>query len=151
MQSKTESDAVRQVGGAEARRMVEALSAALPDWFGLPEWNRYYAEGAAVRTGFAIGDAALLVVEPLYGRALELWWMAVRPARHRQGLGRRLVAAARGEAKRLELPLMAVRTLSPADPDPGYAATRAFYEAMGFRVTLPAGYDSPLVWMLADT
>jgi hypothetical protein len=28
--------------------------------------------------------------------------------------------------------LLHVKTLAPSDPDPGYAATRAFYEAVGF-------------------
>jgi ribosomal protein S18 acetylase RimI-like enzyme len=28
---------------------------------------------------------------------------------------------------------MQVKTLGPSNPDPGYARTRAFYEALGFR------------------
>jgi GNAT superfamily N-acetyltransferase len=139
---------------ADRSRLVADLIDALPDWFGIPDANRHYVAGAASRRAFGAFDGpdcrGLVVVEPLFGRAMELWWLGVQPGLHRQGIGQALVEAAEAEAGRLGLPLMAVRTLSAADPDPGYARTRAFYEALGYRATLPAGDGSPLVWMLKE-
>ena len=58
--------------------------------------------------------------------------MAVDPAHHRTGVGRRLVAAAEGELAADGVRLLQVKTLGPSDPDPSYRGTRGFYEAMGF-------------------
>ena len=55
--------------------------------------------------------------------ALELHVMGVLPAWHRRG----------PRSSALTRRLLHVKTLAPSDPDPGYAATRAFYAAAGFR------------------
>jgi GNAT superfamily N-acetyltransferase len=138
----------------ERSALVAGLIDELPDWFGIAEANRHYVDGAARREAFGVFEdgacAGLVSVEPHFGRALELWWPGVRPERHRRGIGRALVQAAGDAAVRLGLEVLAVRTLSDAHPDPGYARTRAFYGALGFHPTLPATDDAevPLVWML---
>ena len=65
--------------------------------------------------------------------ALEFHVMGVLPAWHRRGGGRALVERAATYARAEGYSLLHVKTLAPGDPDPGYAATRAFYEAMRFR------------------
>jgi len=59
--------------------------------------------------------------------------MGVLPAWHRRGVGRALVERAATYARAAGGDLLHVKTLAASDPDPGYAATRAFYLAMGFR------------------
>ena len=59
--------------------------------------------------------------------------MAVRPDRHRQGVGRALVEALQADLAADGVEFLQVKTLGPARPNAEYAATRSFYEAMGFR------------------
>ena len=65
--------------------------------------------------------------------ALELHVMGVLPSWHRRGIGRALVERAASYARAEGYSLLHVKTLAPSDPDPGYAATRAFYASVGFR------------------
>jgi GNAT superfamily N-acetyltransferase len=58
--------------------------------------------------------------------------MAVRPEFHRQGVGRALLSHLEIEAAARGGLWLHVKTLAPSHPDPFYARTRKFYEAMGF-------------------
>jgi len=60
--------------------------------------------------------------------------MGVRPELHRHGAGRALMERAAAHARAHGIRFLTVKTLSARDPDPGYAKTRAFYEALGFVV-----------------
>jgi GNAT superfamily N-acetyltransferase len=62
----------------------------------------------------------------------ELHEMGVLPDHHGKGAGRALVAAAEEAARTEGIRWLLVKTLGPSHPDPGYAATRAFYLACGF-------------------
>lgn len=59
--------------------------------------------------------------------------MGVRPQSHHQGIGRALISHAEGWLLERHVKYLQVKTLGPSHPDPGYAATRAFYLAVGFR------------------
>jgi GNAT superfamily N-acetyltransferase len=59
--------------------------------------------------------------------------MGVSPQMHRKGMGRALMNQAQVWLKGQGIEYMQVKTLGPSHPDAGYAQTRAFYEAMGFR------------------
>jgi ribosomal protein S18 acetylase RimI-like enzyme len=63
----------------------------------------------------------------------EIYVMAVHPGAQRGGIGRALVVAAEVHIRRLGVEYLQVKTLGSSRPDEGYACTRAFYEAMGFR------------------
>jgi hypothetical protein len=52
------------------------------------------------------------------------------------------VERAAAYARAQDFALLHVKTLAPSDPDPNYAATRAFYAAVGF---LPLE-ELPQVW-----
>ena len=65
--------------------------------------------------------------------AAELYVMGVLPAYHRRGLGRRLVEASERFLRQEGVEFFQVKTLSPSHPDEGYARTRLFYQALGFR------------------
>ncbi|MBL9054175.1 MAG: GNAT family N-acetyltransferase [Tabrizicola sp.] len=128
----------------------------LPDWFGIPSSNAAYVAGVAECTCLGAFDPScacigLVALRPHFGTTLEIWWMGVAPGRHRQGIGARLMAAAKDEAIRLGCDTMVLMTLGEESDDPGYAATRLFYQAQGFR---PLVHDHmgdpecPLIWMI---
>jgi GNAT superfamily N-acetyltransferase len=64
--------------------------------------------------------------------AAEVYVMGVRRIWHRHGMGRTLIEAAAQLAISQGARFLTVKTLAPANPDPHYATTRLFYEAVGF-------------------
>ena len=118
---------------AERSRLAEAVLRALPEWFGIEESTAAYIRDAAtLRTFAAEPDAGFVCVKQHTPRAAELYVMGVRREQQRRGLGRALVAAAESWCRAHGIRYLHVKTLGPSRPDEGYAATRAFYEAMGF-------------------
>jgi catechol 2,3-dioxygenase-like lactoylglutathione lyase family enzyme len=59
--------------------------------------------------------------------------MAVVPELHRRGVGRAMLRHVEAGLARDRVEFLQVKTLSDRDPDVGYAKTRAFYRANGFR------------------
>jgi ribosomal protein S18 acetylase RimI-like enzyme len=139
-----------------AGETCRSLLAQLPAWFGIPEAVDAYVaaaetHGSVIATidGVDVGITTVVHHSP---HAAEIYLMAVAPTHHRRGIGRAML-------DHVELALVAdgvsflqVKTLSSADPDVGYAATRAFYLAYGFRVLeeLPVlwGPDNPAVQLI---
>jgi GNAT superfamily N-acetyltransferase len=128
----------------------------LPDWFGLPESNAAYIAGVADcichgafdQSGDCVGLVALRLH---FGTTLEVWWMAVAPDQHRLGIGTKLMKVAQDEAIRLGSSHMVLMTLGEESDDPGYAATRRFYLAQGFRPLVHDHMGDPessLIWMI---
>lgn len=110
----------------------------LPQWFGIPEANADYVDHAdddpgvvAAVDGEAIGVTTIVRHSE---HSAEVYLMAVRPTWHRRGVGAAMLAAAERQLAGDGVEFLQVKTLSPANPDPGYALTRAFYLAYGFRV-----------------
>jgi ribosomal protein S18 acetylase RimI-like enzyme len=64
--------------------------------------------------------------------AAEVYVMGVKLACCRHGIGRILIESAARLAASQGVQFLTVKTLSPARVDPNYAATRAFYQAVGF-------------------
>ena len=127
------SDVVELHDSAERSRVAEAVLRDLPDWFGIEDATRSYVEqAAALPTFVAPPDRGFVCVKQHTPRAAELYVMGVRREHHRQGLGRALVAAAEAWCRARGIRFLQVKTLGPSHADPGYAATRAFYEALGF-------------------
>lgn len=109
----------------------------LPEWFGLEAARRQYiadlpaGEGVAALAGGEVqGFLALRRHSPY---AAEIHVMAVARAAHRLGLGRALVAHVEARLRAEGVEYLSVKTLGPSHPDEHYAATRAFYAALGFR------------------
>ena len=140
----------------EVSRACEHLIGLLPDWFGLPESNAAYVAGVAECTCYGAFDTAgtcigLIALRPHFETTLEVWWMGVDPGRHRQGIGEKLIGAAVDEASRLGCSAMVLTTLGEESDDPGYAATRRFYLAQGFRALVHdhmADPECPMIWMI---
>jgi ribosomal protein S18 acetylase RimI-like enzyme len=128
----------------------EAIVDALPNWFGLEEGRQACSQCVreerglvAEERGAVVGFVTWRAATPA---AAEISWLAVRPDRHRAGAGRALVEEVARQAQAAGLGVLTVWTLSARDPDPFYAATRAFYAALGFVPVAEAdiwGPDNP--------
>jgi GNAT superfamily N-acetyltransferase len=123
-----------------------ALLARLPQWFGMPEANAAYIESLSRVPAFVAvdGDAIVgfLAMERRAFRSAEISVLGVEPARHRQGIGRALVAAAEKWCGNEKVVWLHVKTRGPSTYDDDYERTRRFYLAVGFEVL----YESLTEW-----
>jgi N-acetylglutamate synthase-like GNAT family acetyltransferase len=109
----------------------------LPEWFGIEEAILdYECEIELLPTFVAKTDGSVIGFLSLKQHnhfSAEILVMAVHPDAQHSGIGRALVAAAENHVRLLGIEYMQVKTLGPSRPDEGYARTRAFYEAIGYR------------------
>jgi chloramphenicol 3-O-phosphotransferase/GNAT superfamily N-acetyltransferase len=115
----------------------EPILRALPAWFGIERAVQQYIHDIEIMPTFltnvngqALGFLTLKVHNPY---AAEIHVMGVLPEAHHQGIGRALLERAEDYLRQQGIGYLQVKTLSAANPDMGYAKTRAFYQAMGFR------------------
>ncbi|MHB1356914.1 MAG: GNAT family N-acetyltransferase [Anaerolineae bacterium] len=101
----------------------EAVERYLDEIYNLPTMLAYYR-------GKVVG---FITLKAHYPTSAEVYVMAVRPELHRQGIGTSLMCAAIKWGRDRNVEYLQVKTLGPSCPDEGYARTRAFYWAMGFR------------------
>ena len=109
MQTKRiECDNTREV---IARTILESL----PDWFGIPEATEEYIADSKGRPFFcAYADdvpVGFLYLKETGRHTVELAVMGVLKDFHRQGVGRKLFAEAKNEAKRLGYSFVQVKTV----------------------------------------
>jgi coenzyme F420-0:L-glutamate ligase/coenzyme F420-1:gamma-L-glutamate ligase len=124
---------VAVVDSAERSRIAGAVLRDLPDWFGIESATlRYVEEAAGLPTFAVLPDRGIACVKRHSPLAAELSLLGVRRELHRRGLGRALVAAAEAWCRAEGVRFLHVKTLGPSREDDGYAATRRFYEALGF-------------------
>jgi GNAT superfamily N-acetyltransferase len=130
-------EATLRVEPAGSGALCGRVLAALPTWFGIPESVADYVAGAdahptvvACTEGEDVGILTLVTHTPY---AAEVYVMGVLPHRHRRGIGRAMLERAEDWLSERDIEYLQVKTLSPRHPDPGYAKTRAFYLACGFR------------------
>ncbi|RPJ51249.1 MAG: GNAT family N-acetyltransferase [Chloroflexi bacterium] len=117
--------------------VCETILRALPDWFGMEEAILHYIKVTPERPTLIswdgespVGFLSILQHNPY---SAEIYVMGVLPAYHRCGIGRALVQAAEVFLREAGIEYLQVKTLAPTHPDPHYARTRAFYQAIGFR------------------
>lgn len=117
--------------------LCRAILGELPEWFGLPEAVQNYGEvsdrSLTVVASDGDEDIGLLTLVDHSAYAAEVYVMAVRPAYHRRGVGRRRLAHAEELLVARAVEYLQVKTLSERRPDLHYAATRALYLSCGFR------------------
>lgn len=132
--------------GEQAPDVVDALLRTVPEWFGIEESNAGYVEAARhlptylarprfpdrLAAGADASPVGVLLVSRHFPGAAEIHLMVVARSQHRRGVGRALVGAVERDLAADGVRLLQVKTSGPSDPDPGYAKTRLFYEAMGF-------------------
>jgi GNAT superfamily N-acetyltransferase len=136
------------------RQLQMQLTARLPQWFGKPDSNAKYAKQTEFLDGYVAevnrDPCGLLLLKRASAISAEIYWLAVMPARHRQGLGRALVGAASQAARAGGAKYLFVGTLHPDDPYQPYRRTREFYHAMGFAYVLeeqfPADRNNPIAY-----
>jgi GNAT superfamily N-acetyltransferase len=129
----------------------------LPEWFGIPSAIESYVSAAADLPMLACFEPAghvtgFVSVNTLTAAAAEIHVMGIKRQWHRQGIGRGLIEGAGQLAAAQRARFLTVKTLSPSKADPNYAATRRFYEALGFLLLeeFPTlwGADNPCLLML---
>jgi GNAT superfamily N-acetyltransferase len=102
----------------------------------MEETNREYIDGLTRRPSCVAeaGDTitGFLSIESHDPRSAEIHVMAVDPGRHRQGVGRELIAWCERWCAETGVRWLHVKTRGPATPDPDYEKTRHFYLALGF-------------------
>jgi coenzyme F420-0:L-glutamate ligase / coenzyme F420-1:gamma-L-glutamate ligase len=117
----------------ERSRLAESILRALPEWFGIEEATQsYIREVAELETFAAVDGSGFLSLKQHTPRAAEIYVMGVLPARHREGVGAALVAAAETWCGANGIDFLQVKTLAATKADENYARTREFYEAVGF-------------------
>jgi ribosomal protein S18 acetylase RimI-like enzyme len=130
----------REEDPAASRRLLEALTARLPEWFAQPESNRHYAEQSEILEAWTArieGSAqGLLLLKRHSAISAEIYWLAVDPDHHRQGIGRALIGMIESRLRQERLRYLFVTTLHPDDPYEPYRRTRAFYERLGFELVM---------------
>jgi catechol 2,3-dioxygenase-like lactoylglutathione lyase family enzyme/GNAT superfamily N-acetyltransferase len=117
--------------------VCERILRSLPAWFGIERAIHDYVRAVedmptwvAEAGGETVGFLSLEVKNDWVA---EIHVMGVRSEWHGRGCGARLLETAEAYAHRRGLELLMVKTLGPSHPDEGYARTRRFYLARGFR------------------
>ncbi len=122
----------------------------LPHHFGHEGGRLACAQAVRTSEGWvAILDGRIvgfLTLQFHFPTTAEITWMAVHAKLRGQGVGRRLIERLRQEMQAQGYQLLLVSTLAPSYDEgsvgDGYAATRAFYQAVGFL----ALQEVPLYW-----
>lgn len=127
---------VTVAGGGQWPEAVERLLAGLPEWFGIEQSVHEYIAAARVlpSTVARLGDevVGVCLVHRHTPVAAEIELLAVERARHRRGIGRRLLDHVEAEQRETGIELLQVKTRGPSAPSAEYARTRAFYAALGY-------------------
>ncbi len=128
---------------ARKRRLLERLTARLPEWFAQGESNRRYAEQAEMLEAWIARidgrPRGLLLLKRHSPVSAEIYWLGVDPDHHRQGIGKALIGAVERRLREEKIRFLFVMTLHPDDPYEPYRRTRLFYERMGFALALSSG------------
>lgn len=128
----------------------ECVLRALPKWFGIETALLQYARDAAAMPTFLATDGAavigFLTIREHFRESAEIHVMAVRPEWHRRAVGSALVEAAEHWLSARGCQFLQVKTLSPSRENDQYAATRAFYRALGFTPV----EEFPTLWSPAN-
>ena len=140
-------------GDADA---CDAIMRGLPEWFGLEEGLAECGAGRARGPGARRGrrrraSPGSRRVRRATDAALDITWLAVRRERHGHGLGTALVEAVVERAQAEGATFVTAWTVAASDPDPHYAATRAFYQRRGFAAVAEAeiwGPENPAVLLV---
>lgn len=109
---------------------------ALPQWFGIEEATQHYIDSISELPTFLAffqqDCVGFLSIKPFLEYAADIYVMGIHPDYHHQGIGKTLLRAAEDYLRSQGVLFLQVKTLSERHPDPFYAKTRAFYQAVGF-------------------
>jgi GNAT superfamily N-acetyltransferase len=115
----------------------EPVLRALPQWFGIEEAIVHYLKSIDEMPTWVANVREQMVgfvtIKQHSTFSAEVYVMAVLPDWHRSGIGRLLLQEVESYLWTNGTEFLQVKTLSAKHPDGGYAKTRAFYTAMGFK------------------
>ena len=124
-----ESDAAKE-------RITRTILESLPDWFGIPEATEEYIADSNGKPFFCAYDGEMpvgfLYLKETGRHTVELAVMGVLKEYHRQGIGRKLFAEAKNDAKRIGYSFLQVKTVQMGRYDI-YDDTNRFYLSLGFK------------------
>jgi len=110
---------------------------ALRHWFGIESANEAYEADIDQLPTFVAHSGEQVVgfvsVKHHFPASAELYVLGVRPERHRQGIGRRMLYQVEAWLREQGVEYLQVKTRGPSQPDEGYERTRAFYRALGYQ------------------
>lgn len=121
---------------ADKRSIARTILESLPDWFGIPEAAEEYIADSNGKTFFCAYDGEMpvgfLYLKETGRHTVELAVMGALKEYHRQGIGRKIFAEAKNEAKRLGYSFIQVKTVQMGRYDI-YDDTNRFYLSLGFK------------------
>jgi GNAT superfamily N-acetyltransferase len=139
----------------------DAIVGGLTYHFADDQGRRMCAEAVRTQEGFAAIErdrvVGFVTFVPRFEEAAEITWMAVEAERRREGIGRLLMESLVDHLHAAGKRLLILLTVSPHgdedSPPDGYAATRAFYLAMGFSLArnLPREWSDDLAVLMVRT
>ena len=126
----------------------KAITAQLPEWFGIPEANENYISDAEKYPAIAACTedhiVGLLVYKTMHcdvknRNTTDIHWLGVMPEFHGQGIGTQLI---RFLISKTSCPVLTVETLDPVVKDDSYLKTFKFYKSQGFNIYHHFEYDN---------
>ncbi len=127
---------IEQIPADIAEELCCEIMIELPGYFDLPEANDYYAQGVKDKINLAakINDqyVGFISLEFPYPQNANIYWMAIFPKYHSQGIGKKLIEAACELARSTQAKTITVETVSPKDTNENYLKTYNFYLKNGF-------------------
>ncbi len=113
---------------------MTALIASLSEWFSPDEVGtvREVVGPPGVVATASSGEIVAFLVWEARPDEWEICWIAVARDRHRQGLGKQMLAWMLERARRAGITRIRVQTVAATTDYAPYVPTRAFYEAAGF-------------------
>ncbi len=116
---------------------VDRILRSLPDWFGIEEAIVNYVKKARDLDSYIALDedgctVGVALITRHFEESAELTLIATDPHYQSSGVGRALIHSAENELREDGCRYFEVHTVGPSFDHAGYAATRAFYKAVGF-------------------
>lgn len=140
----------------EKKKICRDILSALPCWFGIPEAIDNYVNKSSEMPFWVVCYNDVLVgfisLKTTSVDTAEIYVLGVLPEYHHKGFGRELFRVTYEWCRQNNFAFLQVKTLDRSHPDEGYAITRRFYEAMGFKELecIPEiwGKDNPCLIMI---
>lgn len=116
---------------------VDRILRLLPDWFGIGEAIVDYVEKArSLDSYIAVNEddwtVGVALITRHFSESAELTLIAIHPLYQSSGVGRALIRFVEQDLRENDCRYFEVHTVGPSFDHAGYAATRAFYAAVGF-------------------
>src|SRR5579862_4022830 len=97
LKNKMENISIKIIEPTRATEICRAITATLPQWFGIPEANARYEQGMLERKSFVASIdseyVGMITLEFPYPNNANIFWMAVSKEHHHKHIGTKLLIA----------------------------------------------------------